>query len=226
MPIIVQSAGPSGEPSSPSHADDLLSLKAMMQQQLERSQEQEKRIAQQQKEIERLQRESKKKGSSIDVRTPEEMEGLRHACRMGREVIDIAGRYLKAGVTGDEIDRIVHAASMERKAYPSPLNYYKFPKSVCVSPNEVICHGIPDYREVQDGDIVNLDVTTFNRGGYHGDLNETFCVGNVDEDGRKLVKTAFTCLQEALAMVKPGTLYRDLGTKIHKTASAQKCLPP
>jgi len=86
-----------------------------------------------------------------------------------------------------------------------------------------IGHGIPDYREIRDGDIVNLDVTTFNKGGYHGDLNETFLVGNVDEDGKKLVQTAFTCLQNALAQVKPGTLYRDLGTIIHKTATANKC---
>eukprot|EP00551_Chaetoceros_affinis_P004912 CAMPEP_0203669908 /NCGR_PEP_ID=MMETSP0090-20130426/6139_1 /ASSEMBLY_ACC=CAM_ASM_001088 /TAXON_ID=426623 /ORGANISM="Chaetoceros affinis, Strain CCMP159" /LENGTH=411 /DNA_ID=CAMNT_0050534667 /DNA_START=75 /DNA_END=1310 /DNA_ORIENTATION=+ len=149
--------------------------------------------------------------------------GLRHTCAMGREVLDVAGKALRPGVTTDEIDRIVHEASIERDCYPSPLNYYNFPKSVCTSVNEVICHGIPDYREIQDGDIVNLDITTFNRGGYHGDLNETFCVGNVDEEGKKLVKTAFECLQTALAMVKPGTLYRDLGTKIHKHAVANGC---
>jgi len=149
--------------------------------------------------------------------------GLRHTCRMGREVLDIAGRALRPGVTTDEIDRIVHEACLERDCYPSPLNYYNFPKSVCTSVNEVICHGIPDYREVQDGDIVNIDVTTYNRGGYHGDLNETFCVGNVDDEGRKLVKTAFKCLGAALEMVKPGTLYRDLGSAIHKEAIKNKC---
>lgn len=89
--------------------------------------------------------------------------------------------------------------------------------------NEVICHGIPDYREIQDGDIVNIDVTTFNRGGYHGDLNETFLVGNADEDAKRLVETSFNCLAAAVDMVKPGTLYRDLGTAIHKTASKKKC---
>jgi len=149
--------------------------------------------------------------------------GLRHACAMGREILDIGGKALRPGVTTDEIDRIIHEATIERDCYPSPLNYYNFPKSVCTSVNEVICHGIPDYREIQDGDIVNLDVTCFNRGGYHGDLNETFCVGKVDDEGQKLVETAFQCLQEALSLVKPGTLYRDLGTIIHKTASAKKC---
>jgi methionyl aminopeptidase len=164
--------------------------------------------------------------NAIRIYTDEELDGeygLRHACRMGREVLDVAGKALRVGVTTDEIDRVVHEAALERDCYPSPLNYYNFPKSVCTSVNEVICHGIPDYREVQDGDIVNIDVTTFNRGGYHGDLNETFCVGNVDDEGRKLVKTSFECLGAALDMVKPGTLYRDLGTAIHKVSAANNC---
>ena len=163
---------------------------------------------------------------AIRIYGPDELDaeyGLRHACKMGREVLDVAGKALRPGVTTDEIDRIVHEACIERDCYPSPLNYYNFPKSVCTSVNEVICHGIPDYREIKDGDIVNIDITTFNRGGFHADLNETFMVGNVDEDGKKLVKTAFDCLASALAMVKPGTLYRDLGTAIHKTAKAQNC---
>lgn len=168
----------------------------------------------------------KANNNAIRVYGPKELDcedGLRHACAMGREVLDAGGKALRPGVTTDEIDRVVHEACIERDVYPSPLNYYNFPKSVCTSVNEVICHGIPDYREIKDGDIVNIDVTTFNKGGYHGDLNETFLVGNVDEDGKKLIKTAFECLQNALAMVKPGTLYRDLGTKIHKTALAQGC---
>jgi methionyl aminopeptidase len=77
--------------------------------------------------------------------------GFRHACRMGREVLDVAGKAIRPGVTTDEIDRVVHEAGIERDCYLSPLNYYNFPKSVCTSVNEVICHGIPDYREIQDG---------------------------------------------------------------------------
>jgi methionyl aminopeptidase len=91
------------------------------------------------------------------------------------------------------------------------------------SVNEVICHGIPDFREIQDGDIVNIDVTTYNRGGYHGDLNETFCVGNVDAEGRKVVQTAYECLQAAISLIRDGTLYRDLGTVIQKTAASRGC---
>ena len=116
----------------------------------------------------------KRTNNNIRVYGPDELEGecnLRYACAMGREVLDVAGKALRVGVTTDEIDRIVHEACIERNVYPSPLNYYNFPKSVCTSVNEVICHGIPDFREVQDGDIVNIDVTVYTKGGYHGDLN-------------------------------------------------------
>lgn len=158
-----------------------------------------------------------------DLKDATDPTGLRHACRMGREVLDAAARALRVGVTTDEIDRVVHEACWERGVYPSPLNYYNFPKSVCTSVNEVICHGIPDYREIESGDIVNLDVTVYNAGGYHGDLNETFCVGAVDAEGRKLVETSFSCLAAAMDMVKPGTLYRDLGAVIERTAKQAKC---
>jgi methionyl aminopeptidase len=177
-------------------------------------------------------RRDKANHSNIRVYTADELDGkdandnecgLRHACQMGREVLDECGKALRVGVTADEIDRVAHEASIERNCYPSPLNYYNFPKSVCVSVNEVICHGIPDFREVQNGDIVNIDVTTFNAGGYHGDLNETYSVGTVDADGQRLVRTAFECLASALALVKPGCLYRDLGTAIHKVATANQC---
>ncbi|GMH90132.1 hypothetical protein TrVE_jg3461 [Triparma verrucosa] len=164
----------------------------------------------------------KSSGKSIKCYSGEELERVKHACKMGREVLDLAGAALRVGVTCDEIDRVVHEACIERSCYPSPLNYYQFPKSVCTSVNEVICHGIPDYYEVKDGDIVNIDVTTY-VGGCHGDLNETFMVGNVDAEGQKLVQCAFECLQSALALCKPGTLYRDLGNKINKVAKSHGC---
>ena len=152
----------------------------------------------------------------------EELENLRYACAMGREVLDEGGKACRVGATTDEIDRVVHEACMERDCYPSPLNYYNFPKSVCTSINEIICHGIPDYREIQDGDICNIDVTTFVR-GMHGDLNETFLCGNVDKDGTRLVEVAFDCLKAALARVKPGTLYQDLWKFIQRTAEKKRC---
>ncbi|CAM9890993.1 unnamed protein product [Ascophyllum nodosum] len=155
--------------------------------------------------------------SAIPLYNAAQIEGIRHACKVGREVLDVAGKAVRAGVTTDEIDRVTHEACVERDAYPSPLNYYNFPKSVCTSVNESICHGIPDMRELREGDIVNIDVSTY-VGGFHGDLNETFLVGRVDEEGTGLVETAFRCLATAVEMVQPGAMYRDLGGRIGKAA--------
>ncbi|ELW63370.1 Methionine aminopeptidase 1 [Tupaia chinensis] len=115
--------------------------------------------------------------------------------------------------------RLVCRACIARNCYPSPLNYYNFPKSCCTSVNEVICHGIPDRRPLQEGDIVNVDITLY-RNGYHGDLNETFFVGEVDEGARKLVQTTYECLMQAIDAVKPGVRYRELGNIIQKHAQA------
>jgi methionyl aminopeptidase len=145
--------------------------------------------------------------TAIRVYSAADIAGIREACRIGREVLDIAGAAVRVGITCDEIDRIVHEATIERGAYPSPLNYHRFPKSLCTSVNEVICHGIPDLRELQDGDIVNLDISVY-KDGYHADLNETFFVGNVDEDSVRLVKCAYETLAAAIATVRPGALYR------------------
>ena len=96
------------------------------------------------------------------------------------------------------------------QSYPSPLNYCHFPKSVCTSVNEVICHGIPDQRPLQDGDILNIDVTLYH-GGFHGDLNETYPVGRIDDDSKKLLKVTRHSLDEAIKICKPGALLRDIG---------------
>lgn len=106
---------------------------------------------------------------------------------------------------------------MSNGAYPSPLNYYNFPKSVCTSPNEVICHGIPDMRPLKNGDILNIDVTVY-LNGYHGDLNETYLVGDVDDESRRLVEGAYYCLDAAINAVRPGLEYKRLGQIITKTA--------
>ena len=148
-----------------------------------------------------------------------ELNGIRKACLAGREILDVAAAAVRPGITTDEIDRIVHDASIEREAYPSPYNYFNFPKSVCTSVNEVICHGIPDQRELQNGDIVNIDVTAY-LGGYNGDLNETFCVGDVDDESKKLIKTSNDCLLMALDICKPGTRYRDVGEVITRHAQS------
>ncbi|KAJ3346192.1 Methionine aminopeptidase 1 [Entophlyctis luteolus] len=157
--------------------------------------------------------------SQIEVLNKEDIEHMRVVCKIGREVLEIAKAAVQVGVSTDEIDRIVHEATIARNAYPSPLNYYGFPKSCCTSVNEVICHGIPDRYELKDGDILNIDISVFYN-GFHSDLNETVYVGNVDETGKKLVETTRECLQKAIEFVKPGMLYRDIGEVIQKVADA------
>lgn len=159
--------------------------------------------------------------------------------------MDEAARTCDVGVTTAEIDKAVHEACIERDCYPSPLNYYQFPASCCTSVNEVICHGIPDTRPLQDGDICNgtiiyhflkyklnistikchnfyffiVDVTVYHN-GFHGDLNETFLVGNVKPEIKKLVEVTYECLSKAIDIVRPGEKYREIGNIIQKHAQA------
>lgn len=145
----------------------------------------------------------------------EEIEGMRKVCRLAREVLDLVASHVKPGVTTDELDAICHQACIDRNSYPSPLNYVKFPKSICTSVNEVICHGIPDQRPLQEGDIINLDVTLYH-GGFHGDLNATYPVGKVDEESQDLMDTTKRAMDEAIAICKPGVPYREIGNKIEE----------
>ncbi|XP_058806407.1 methionine aminopeptidase 1 isoform X2 [Phymastichus coffea] len=157
--------------------------------------------------------------AQIKVLDDEEIEGMRVACKLGREVLDEAAKACDVGVTTAEIDKIVHEACIERDCYPSPLNYYQFPASCCTSVNEVICHGIPDKRPLEDGDICNVDVTVYHN-GFHGDLNETFLVGNVKPEIKKLVEVTYECLCKAINIVRPGEKYREIGNIIQKHAQA------
>ncbi|BBN18877.1 methionyl aminopeptidase [Marchantia polymorpha subsp. ruderalis] len=156
--------------------------------------------------------------NSVEIKTPEQIQRMREVCKIARDVLDAAARAVKPGVTTDELDEIVHEATIAAGAYPSPLNYHFFPKSCCTSVNEVICHGIPDARRLEDGDIVNVDVTVYYK-GYHGDLNETYFVGKVDEASQLLVQNTYECLEKAIAIVKPGVRYREVGEVISRHAS-------
>mmetsp|Transcript_3508 Transcript_3508/g.10796 ORF Transcript_3508/g.10796 Transcript_3508/m.10796 type:complete len:330 (+) Transcript_3508:231-1220(+) len=155
--------------------------------------------------------------STIPINTPEDMDKMREVCAIGREVLDITSRFLKAGVTADELDRVCFMACMERGGYPSPLNYNKFPKSLCVSVNEVICHGIPDCRPVQEGDIVNLDVSCYVN-GYHGDTSRTFQVGEVSSAARKLCEVTEASLTDSIALCGPGTALNAIGKLVSARA--------
>uniref|UniRef100_A0A8C3KLB9 Methionine aminopeptidase n=1 Tax=Calidris pygmaea TaxID=425635 RepID=A0A8C3KLB9_9CHAR len=156
-------------------------------------------------------------GDDIEIKNEDQIQGLRQACQLARHVLLLAGKGLKVGMTTEEIDSIVHHEIIRQNAYPSPLGYGGFPKSVCTSVNNVVCHGIPDSRPLQDGDIINIDVTVYYN-GYHGDTSETFLVGNVDKSGQKLVEVARKCRDEAIAACRPGAPFSVIGNTISSVA--------
>jgi methionyl aminopeptidase len=154
------------------------------------------------------------------VRSPEVIERMRRAGRAAAEILQTVGAAVAPGVTTDELDALCHEECIRRGGYPSPLNYGGFPKSLCTSVNEVICHGIPDDRALVDGDIVNLDVTIFLDflDGVHGDTNATFPVGTIDRPSADLVQVTRECLERGIAAVKPGRPIRDIGRAIQAHA--------
>lgn len=133
--------------------------------------------------------------------------------QLTRKVLNLAAAAIAPGVTTDELDAIVHQETLKRDAYPSPLNYRLFPKSVCTSVNEVICHGIPDARPLEEGDIVNLDVSLYYK-GFHGDCNATFPVGKVDKESLDLIETTRKATRDAIAICKPGLPFAEIGNVI------------
>jgi len=153
------------------------------------------------------------------IKTPELIAAMRTAGRVAAEVLAEVGGAVAPGVTTDFLDALCHEACLRRGAYPSPLNYHGFPKSICTSVNEVICHGIPDSRPLEDGDIVNLDVTVF-IGGVHGDTNATFLIGEVDPESARLVQVTAECLAVGIAAVRPGGPLNAIGRAIQSNAEA------
>ncbi|EDY43842.1 type I methionyl aminopeptidase [Streptomyces sp. SPB074] len=152
-----------------------------------------------------------------EVQDAETIEKMRVAGRIARRAMDEAAKHIAPGVTTDELDRVAHEYMVGHGAYPSTLGYRGFPKSLCTSVNEVICHGIPDSTVLRDGDIVNLDVTAF-KDGVHGDNNATYLVGDVDEESRLLVERTRTALDRAIKAVRPGRQINIIGRVIESYA--------
>jgi methionyl aminopeptidase len=153
------------------------------------------------------------------VKSDDVIERMRHAGRVAAEVLRLSGEFLRPGITTDEVDEYTHNLFIERGAYPSTLNYHGYPKSLCSSANEVICHGIPDSRVIRDGDLMNLDVTGF-IGGVHGDTNATFLIGEVSEENRRLVRVTEECTWLGIEAVRPGRPLSDIGRAIEDHAKA------
>ena len=146
------------------------------------------------------------------------IERVRVAARLAAQALELVGSHVAPGVTTDELDAIGHDFLVDHGAYPSTLGYRGFPKSLCTSVNEVICHGIPDSTVVEDGDIVNIDVTAY-IGGVHGDNNATFLAGDVDEESRLLVERTQESLARAIKAVVPGREINVVGRVIEKYAA-------
>jgi methionyl aminopeptidase len=152
-----------------------------------------------------------------EVKDADVIARMRVACRLAAQARDLVGAHVAPGVTTDELDRVGHEFLCDHGAYPSTLGYKGFPKSLCSSVNEVVCHGIPDARVIEDGDIVNIDITAF-IDGVHGDTNATFLAGDVDEESRLLVERTHEALVRAIKAVKPGRRVNVIGRVIEAYA--------
>jgi len=152
-----------------------------------------------------------------EVKDDETIAKMRAACRLAAQARELVGSHVAPGVTTDELDRVGHEFLCDHGAYPSTLGYKGFPKSLCSSVNEVICHGIPDARVVEDGDIVNIDITAF-LDGVHGDTNATFLAGDVEPETRALVEHTHEALDRAIKAVRPGRRVSVIGRVIESYA--------
>jgi methionyl aminopeptidase len=158
-------------------------------------------------------------GRTGNIRTPEAIERMRHAGAVAAEVLIAVADRVAPGVTTDELDAFVHQACIDRGAYPSTLNYRGYPKSVCTSINEVICHGIPDSRPLEAGDVVNIDFTAY-IGGVHGDTSFMVAVGEIDDDSRTLCRVTREAMYKAIEAVGPGQPFNVIGAAIEAHAKA------
>ncbi|OQX06007.1 MAG: type I methionyl aminopeptidase [Desulfobacteraceae bacterium IS3] len=156
----------------------------------------------------------------IRLKEKKDIEGIRKAGKMVLATLDLAEAAIAPGVKTEEINTLVHEFTVKNKGIPAPLHYRGYPKSVCVSVNEVICHGIPGDRILNDGDIVNIDVTTI-LDGYYADANKTFFVGTPSQDAKKIVEIAKKSMKLGISMVRPGNTVGDVGWAIQNYAEGR-----
>lgn len=158
----------------------------------------------------------------IRVKETRDIEGIKKAGRLALKTLDLVEDSIRIGMTTDDINTLVHDYTLKNGATPAPLGYRGFPKSVCVSVNEVICHGIPGDRVLNNGDIVNVDVTPI-LDGYYADVNKTFFVGDPGSNTQKIVTVARECLRKGVMMVRPGNRIGDIGFAIQSFAEKEGC---
>ncbi len=159
---------------------------------------------------------------SIIIKTDIEIEKMRIAGKLAAEVLEMIEPYVVPGVTTDQLNQICHDYIVnEQKAIPAPLNYRGFPKSICTSVNQQVCHGIPSEKKLKSGDIVNIDITVI-KDNYHGDTSKMFCVGDVSQHAKRLIKVTQESMYLGIEQVKPGATLGDIGHAIQKHAESNR----
>ena len=159
---------------------------------------------------------------AISIKTAEEIEKMRVACKLAAEVLEMIEPYVKPGITTEELDQICHDYIVnEQQAIPAPLNYRGFPKSICTSINQQVCHGIPGSKKLKNGDIINIDITTI-KDEYHGDTSKMFYVGEVSPHAKRLCRITQECMNLGIEQVKPGATLGDIGRAIQKHAESNR----
>lgn len=151
------------------------------------------------------------------ILTPEQIDGVRKSAVVSVSIVDALEDFIKPGITTDDINTLVEKMTRDAGAVPAPLNYEGFPKSVCTSINDVICHGIPDDTVLKDGDIINVDVTTI-LNGYYSDMSRMYLVGNVSDEAKRLVEVTKECMYEGIKCIKPYMPVGEIGNVIHDIA--------
>ncbi len=152
------------------------------------------------------------------IKTPEQIEKIRESCKINNAVLDYVAANIRPGISTEAIDRMVYEKTTELGGIPAPLGFEGFPKSVCTSVNDQVCHGIPSEDDIlQEGDIVNVDVSTIYH-GYYSDASRMFCIGQVSDEARRLVTVTRECMEAGIAMVKPWTFLGDMGAAVHAHA--------
>lgn len=161
--------------------------------------------------------------AKVRIKNAREIEKCKASCRLAADTLLHVGPLIEPGISTHDIDEAVYSFIVDHGAYPSPLHYHGFPKSVCTSINAVVCHGIPSTRTIlKDGDIINVDVTC-NLDGFHGDTSATFYVGTPSEEARHVTEVARRCLELGIAEVGPGKRLSDIGRAIEDYANSQGC---
>lgn len=158
----------------------------------------------------------------VHIKTAEEIEAMKPACQLAADTLVMIEEYIRAGITTDELNRIVHDYTIKNGGIPAPLNYHGFPKSVCTSINHVVCHGIPSDKKLKNGDIINVDVTTI-VDGWHGDTSKTFYVGEPKVRARKVTEVARRALELGIEAARPGNTLGDIGHAIQSYVEGEKC---